>query len=67
MAPWENQLGELAMSLWNDWWEVIRLLKPAFSRTRTFLWFTVCVVGLSVRTDNLGVTSIVRADRKSVV
>lgn len=25
------------------------------------MWFTVCVVGLSVRTDNLGVTSIVRA------
>jgi predicted GNAT family acetyltransferase len=25
------------------------------------VWFTVCVVGLSVRTDNLGVTSIVRA------
>jgi len=25
------------------------------------VWFTVCVLGLSVRTDNLGVTSIVRA------
>jgi hypothetical protein len=49
------------MQLWIYWWEVIRLLKPAFSRSRTFLWFTVCVVGLSVRTDNLGVTSIVRA------
>ena len=49
------------MPLWNYWWEVIRLLKPAFSRSRTFLWFTVCVVGLSVRTDNLGVTSLVRA------
>ena len=42
------------MQLWFYWWEVIWLLKPAFARTRTFVWFTVCVAGLSVRTDNLG-------------
>ncbi len=49
------------MQLWNYWWEAIRLLKPVFSRSRTFMWFTACVVGFSVRTDKLGVTSIVRA------
>ena len=49
------------MQLWLCWWDVIWLLQPAFSRWRTFIWFTVCVAGLSVRTDKLGVTSIVRA------
>ncbi|MCP5080608.1 MAG: transposase [Alphaproteobacteria bacterium] len=49
------------MQLWFCWWDVIALLRPAFSRWRTFVWFTVCVAGLSVRTDKLGVTSIVRA------
>ncbi|MEJ2326085.1 MAG: transposase [Chromatiaceae bacterium] len=49
------------MQLWLPWWEVILLLQPAFSRWRTFVWFTVCVAGLSVRAEKLGVTSIVRA------
>ncbi|MCP4454367.1 MAG: IS4 family transposase, partial [Planctomycetes bacterium] len=49
------------MQLWLCWWDVILLLQPAFSRWRTFVWFTVCVAGLSVRVDKLGVTSIVRA------
>ncbi len=37
------------------------LLRPAFSRLRSFLWFATVVAGLTVRTDLLGVTSIVRA------
>jgi hypothetical protein len=37
------------------------LLRPAFSRLRTFLWFAAAVAGLTVRTELLGVTSIVRA------
>jgi hypothetical protein len=40
---------------------VIWRLRPAFSRLRTFLWFATAVAGLSVRTELLGVTSIVRA------
>ena len=51
----------LAMQLWLSWWEVISLLQPVFFRWRTFVWFSVCVAGLSVRADRLGVTSIVRA------
>lgn len=43
------------------WWNMIWLLRPAFSRLTTFLWFSTCVAGLTVRTDLLGVTSIVRA------
>lgn len=49
------------MSLWLHWWNVIWLLRPAFSRLRTFLWFATAVAGLTVRTELLGVTSIVRA------
>jgi hypothetical protein len=49
------------MILWHYWWEAICLLRPAFSRLSTFMWFTVCVAGLTIRTDKLGVTSVVRA------
>lgn len=50
-----------AMTLWTPWWEAIWLLRPAFSRLRTFLWFATAVAGMSVRTELLGVTSMVRA------
>lgn len=49
------------MQLWSTWWSVLRLLRPGFSRLRTFLWFATAVAGFTVRTDLLGVTSIVRA------
>ena len=49
------------MQLWFDWWNVISLLRPAFSRGRTFLWFVVCAAGLTIRSDKLGVTSIIRS------
>ena len=49
------------MSLWMLWWNAIWLLRPAFSRLRTFLWFATAVAGFTVRTELLGVTSIVRA------
>ena len=49
------------MSLWIYWCNAIWLLRPACSRTRTFMWFTTAVAGLTVRTEMLGVTSIVRA------
>src|SRR6478609_9104980 len=49
------------MSLWMAWWDAIWLLRPAFSRLRSFMWFATAVAGLTVRTELLGVTSIVRA------
>src|SRR5436190_21737111 len=51
----------LPQSLWAIWWNAILLLRPAFSRLRTFLWFVTAVAGLTVRLELLGVTSIVRA------
>ena len=49
------------MALWTAWWNAIWLLRPAFSRLRTFLWFATAVAGFTVRTELLGVTSLVRA------
>ena len=56
-----NNIPEDVMALWAAWWNAICLLRPAFSRKRTFLWFATAVAGLTVRTELLGVTSIVRA------
>ena len=49
------------MSLWMPWWNAIWHLRPAFSRLRSFLWFATAVAGFTVRTELLGVTSLVRA------
>lgn len=49
------------MQLWLYWWDAIRPLRSSCSRRRTFLWFVVCVAGLTLRSEHLGVTSIVRA------
>jgi hypothetical protein len=49
------------MSLWIPWWNAIWQLRPAFSRLRAFLWFATAVAGFTVRTELLGVTSLVRA------
>ena len=49
------------MQLWFEWWTVIWMLRPACSRLRSFLLFATCVAGITIRTDMLGVTSIVRA------
>ena len=49
------------MELWIEWWNQVRQLRPAFSRTRTFFWFAVALAAMCVRGDLLGVTSFVRA------
>ena len=47
--------------LWIDWWNLVCALQPACARTQTFLWMSLCLAGMTVRKDLLGVTSIVRA------
>jgi hypothetical protein len=47
--------------LWRNWWKLVRQLKGACTRNRTFLWMIVCLMGMTIRTDMLGVSSIVRA------
>ena len=48
------------LSLWGTWWNAIQLLRLAFSRLSTFMWFATIVAGMTVRVETLGVTSIVR-------
>jgi len=47
--------------LWNQWWKLVCELRPACARIRTFLWMAVCLAGMTIRKDLMGVTSIVRA------
>ena len=55
--------------LWNQWWNnVLSTLAPlvselrcACARNRTFLWMALCLAGITIRGDLMGVTSIVRA------
>src|SRR5450755_1182600 len=49
------------MPLWVLWWNALQTVRPAFTRLRAFLWFATLVAGFAVRTEHLGVTSIVRA------
>jgi hypothetical protein len=41
--------------------EFFMWMRPAFSRRATYAWFVIVSVGFVVRTDNFGVSSIVRA------
>lgn len=49
------------MFLWVQWWLHIQQLRHAFTRKRTFLWFVLCIAGITVRVDMAGVSSIVRS------
>lgn len=49
------------MELWICWLNTVWQLRAACTRTRTFLWLVVCLAGMTIRSDLLGVTSIVRA------
>ena len=48
------------MTLWTQWLEAVRQLRPACHRRRTFLWMVLALIGLCCRADNAGVTSFVR-------
>ena len=47
--------------LWNQWWNLVCELRSACARTRTFLWMSLCLAGMTTRKDLQGVTSIVRS------
>lgn len=48
------------MPLWILWWDVVKQLRPACKRERTFLWLAVSLAGMTARNDLVGVTSLVR-------
>ena len=41
--------------------EILKGMQPAFSRKSTYLWFVIVFLGFMSRTDNFGVSSIIRA------
>lgn len=47
--------------LWVTWINMVWHLRSAFSRSKSFLWFVVCLMGFTVRIDKFGVASFVRA------
>jgi hypothetical protein len=49
------------MILWSTWWDFVRQLRPAFARTRSFLWFAAALAAACIRPDLAGVTSYIRA------
>ncbi len=56
-----RKIKSFVMDLWISWWNIVCLLRPAFSRARTLLWFLLVLAAFSVRNDLLGVSSFVRA------
>jgi hypothetical protein len=48
------------MPLWIAWIDVVRALRPACHRLRTFVWMTLTLMGLCCRPERAGVTSFVR-------
>ena len=53
--------GRPHRTLWNACWCAILSLRAALSYQATFMWFATIVVGMMVRSELRGVTSIVRA------
>jgi hypothetical protein len=47
--------------LWTAWMKVVMELKPACSRTRTFFWMILFLMGITIRPELAGVTSFIRA------
>ena len=49
------------MKLWWVWFTAVQFLKSACTRKRTFFWLCLVLMGFTVRTDNAGVSSFIRA------
>lgn len=49
------------MALWFAWYTCIKDLRPACSRGVIFMWLILALAAMSVKTEHLGVTSLVRA------
>jgi hypothetical protein len=49
------------MMLWIEWMKAVAHLRPACTRTRTYAWMVLVLMGLSIRLDLAGVTSFVRS------
>ena len=50
-----------SLLLWTAWLRAVQALRPACSRTTTFLWLVVVLAALCLRPDLAGVTSLMRS------
>jgi len=48
------------MQLWLEWFNLVKFLRTAFSRQKTFLWFIAILIGFTIKFDSNGVTSLAR-------
>src|SRR5271167_4419041 len=48
------------MELWNTWFTLVNHFRAACSRKKTFFWLVTILIGFSIKSDFLGVTSIAR-------
>ena len=46
--------------MWNRMEEILSGFKPVFSRVSAYAWHVVIVIGLMIRSDRLGLTSVIR-------
>jgi len=51
------------MTLWIAWLRLVKQLRPACKRDRTFWWMTLVLAGITVRPERAGITSLVRVLR----
>lgn len=49
------------MHIWIEWWMMVKELREACSRTRSFLWLVASLAAFCMRADLAGVSSFVRA------
>jgi hypothetical protein len=52
---------EAPMEIWSSWFLIVQQLAPACGRKRTSMWLIVMLIGFSIRSDLVGVTSFIRA------
>lgn len=48
------------MGLWNIWYDLVNPLRQSCSREKTFFWLIIVLIGFSIKSDFLGVTSLAR-------
>ena len=57
----KNKYSEgLQMELWTIWYDLVNSLRDSCSRERTFFWLTIILIGFTIKSDFLGVTSLAR-------
>ncbi len=56
-----SRLPKRSQLLWLAWLRALQPLRPACSRTTTFLWLVLVLAALCLRPDLAGVTSLVRS------